>query len=127
MSKNVMETHGPQMTSEYGACALHAGLIRVHARNAHAHPRIRVPTRTHAHACTHRPISNTYCFSTAMMIRECDLMIRYTYIACRVRKCYRNVSAFKPSKTKIACILYLKNQIVPRSKHTLCRLQKAVS
>jgi hypothetical protein len=31
MSKNVMETEGPQMTSEYGAYALHAGLARLHA------------------------------------------------------------------------------------------------
>jgi hypothetical protein len=36
----------------------------------------------HACACTHthRPISNTYCFSTATMIREHASILRYTYI-----------------------------------------------
>jgi hypothetical protein len=31
-------------------------------------PRARVPVRTHAQACTHRPICNTYCFSTETMV-----------------------------------------------------------
>jgi hypothetical protein len=31
MSKNMVETEGPQMTSQYGAYALHAGLSRLHA------------------------------------------------------------------------------------------------
>jgi hypothetical protein len=44
MSKNVVETEGPQMTSQYGAYALHAGLARLHARM-----RMHTPTRTHAH------------------------------------------------------------------------------
>jgi hypothetical protein len=30
MSKNVVETEGPQMTSQYGAYALHAGKARLH-------------------------------------------------------------------------------------------------
>jgi hypothetical protein len=37
------------------------------------------------HVRTHRPISNsTYCFSTAKIIRERVLVLRYTYIACLV-------------------------------------------
>ena len=35
-------------------------------------------------ACTFRPITNTYCFSTATMIRERASMLRYTYIALLV-------------------------------------------
>jgi hypothetical protein len=31
MSKNMVETEGPQLTSQYGAYALHAGLARLHA------------------------------------------------------------------------------------------------
>ena len=41
--------------------------------------------RYHTHACMYRPISNTYCFSTATMIRERASMLSYTYIVCLVR------------------------------------------
>ena len=44
------------MTSQYCAYALHVGLARLHA---HAH------ASGYPHARTHRPVSNTYCFSTA--------------------------------------------------------------
>jgi hypothetical protein len=47
-------------------------------------PRARIHICTHAHACTYRPISNTYCFSTATMLRERSSLLRYTYIACFV-------------------------------------------
>ena len=45
--ENVVETEGPQMTSQYGANALHVGLERLHAR-----VRMHTPTRpgTHMHA-----------------------------------------------------------------------------
>jgi hypothetical protein len=77
MSKN-LETNEPQMTSQYGAYALRVGLARLHAR-MHMHtPMRRAPTRTHAH----RQICNTYCFSTATVIRERASLLRYTYIAC---------------------------------------------
>jgi hypothetical protein len=47
MSKNVVETEGPQMTSQYGAYALRAGLARLYACM-----RMHTPTRpgTHMHA-----------------------------------------------------------------------------
>ena len=48
MSKN-METEGPHMTSQYGAYALHAALIRLHVRK---HTPASVHTHTHTH--THR-------------------------------------------------------------------------
>jgi hypothetical protein len=46
-SKNWVETEGPQMTSQYGAYALRAGLARLYARM-----RMHTPTRsgTHRHA-----------------------------------------------------------------------------
>ena len=61
MWKNVVETKRPQMTPQYGAYALRAGLVRLYAR-----------LRMHAlkHARTHRPINNTSFFITATMIRQ---------------------------------------------------------
>ena len=75
MSKNVVETDESQMTPEYGAYALRAGLARLHARM-----RMHTPTRPGApmHACTHRPTIDTYCFSTAKIIRKRASMLRYT-------------------------------------------------
>ena len=66
------------MTSQHGAYALHAGLARLHA-----YMLMQTPTRpdTHMHARAHRPVSNTYCFSTATIFHERFLMLRYTYIA----------------------------------------------
>ena len=49
MLRNVVETQGPQITSQYGAYALHAELARLHA-----FMRMHTPTRpgTHTHART---------------------------------------------------------------------------
>ena len=87
MSNNVVETEGPQMTSQYGAYALHAGLARLHARmrmrmHMHMHmpkrPRTHLQARTRMH--THQYViilnsiitylwkSNNTCFSTATII-----------------------------------------------------------
>ena len=52
--------------------------------NAHA-PGYHMHAHTGTHACTHRPISNTYFSSTATMIHEPVSVLRYTYIACLVR------------------------------------------
>ena len=41
-------------------------------------PHARLPTRTHG------PVINTYCFSTATMIRERASVLRYTNVACLV-------------------------------------------
>jgi hypothetical protein len=60
MSKNVVETKGPQMMSQYGAYALRAGLARLYAR-MHMH----TPTHSRKHAGL---ICNTYCSSTATMV-----------------------------------------------------------
>jgi hypothetical protein len=67
MSKNVLELEGPQITSQYGAYALHAGISKAKCTQAHAH----APGHKHASTLAHTQICNTYCFSTATtMIRE---------------------------------------------------------
>ena len=52
MSKNIVEPEGPQMTSHYGAYALHAGQVRLHER-------MYAPGHIHARARTHRQMRNT--------------------------------------------------------------------
>jgi hypothetical protein len=50
MSKNIAETLGPQMMSQYGTYMLHAGLAKLYARMC-----MHTPTRTgiHMHASMH--------------------------------------------------------------------------
>jgi hypothetical protein len=45
-----METEGPQMTSQYGAYALRAGLTSLYAR---MHMHTPTPPGTHTHSLTH--------------------------------------------------------------------------
>jgi hypothetical protein len=47
MSKNIVETEGPQMTSQHGTYALRAGLARLYARMC-----MNTPTRPGANART---------------------------------------------------------------------------
>ena len=53
----MVETEEPQMTSQYGACALRAGVARLHART-----RMHTPTctGTHTHARTHKQTNEKY-------------------------------------------------------------------
>ena len=44
-------------------------------------PLARVPAHTHAQT------NDTYCFSTAIMIRERASLLRYTYVSCLVHYC----------------------------------------
>jgi hypothetical protein len=88
MSKNMVDTEGPQMTSQYGAYALGAGLATLYARM-----RLHTPTRsgTHMHArthtqgCTH---TDQYViligFPLQQWFRKRASLLRYTYIACIV-------------------------------------------
>jgi hypothetical protein len=79
--KKVVETEGPQMTSQYGAYALRAEKARLHSR-----------IRMHTHTHTHIPISNIYRFSTVTVIPGRASVLRYTmYIVCLVT--VRNVAA----------------------------------
>jgi hypothetical protein len=52
MPKNLVETDGPQMTSQYDAHALQAGLARLYART-HMHTPTRPGTHMHARTDTH--------------------------------------------------------------------------
>ena len=55
MSKNLVETEGPQVTSKYGAYALRAGLARLYARmrkHTFMRPGNHMHARTHKHAHT---------------------------------------------------------------------------
>jgi hypothetical protein len=70
------------MTSQYGAYALRAGLARLYARICLQHPRARVRNaRTHAQECTHRPICDTYYFSTATVIPRTRHLVTL-YVHC---------------------------------------------
>ena len=65
MSKNVVESEGSQMTSQYGAYALHAGLARLRAR---------IHTPTHQYViCIAFPQQQWFC--------EVASLLRYTYTA----------------------------------------------
>ena len=85
------ETEWPQTTSQLGAHALRGGLARLHALCACTRPRARVPTCTHARSRTHRPVRNTYCFSTAKNDSRTHLSVRL-YVHCP--SCFIPVSVF---------------------------------
>jgi hypothetical protein len=84
MSKDVVETEGPQMTSQYGAYALRAGLARLYAR-MRLHTLTRPVTHMHArmHAHTVQYVILT-AFPQQQWLRERASVLRYTYIACLV-------------------------------------------
>jgi hypothetical protein len=69
MSKNIVETEGLRMTSQYGAYALRAGLARLYARM-----RMHTATRSgnHMHARMHTQTNKQY-----LLIRERTSMLRY--------------------------------------------------
>jgi hypothetical protein len=92
MSKNVVETEGPQMTSQYGAYALRAGLARLYARmrmrmhtpkrlgtTIHARKQAHTHARTPKHAHTNQ--YNTYCFSKATILSWRRLIVTL-YVHC---------------------------------------------
>jgi hypothetical protein len=70
MSKNTVETEGPQMTSQYGAYALRAGLSRLYARMRMQTFTRSEPTCTHARTRNHAHADQyvTHCFPTATMV-----------------------------------------------------------
>ena len=76
MSKNLVETEGPQMTSQHGAYALRAGLAKLHVRmrmHTSTCPGTHIHARTHMQACTQRKICNNYNFSTPKMVSRTRL------------------------------------------------------
>jgi hypothetical protein len=86
MSKNIVETEGPQMTSQHGAYALSAGLARLYAL-MRMHTSTRSGTYMHARMRKHAH-TNQYIILIAFPQQQwfCSRasMLRYTYIACLV-------------------------------------------
>ena len=99
------------MTSQYGAYAFRAGLERLHA-SVRMHTPIRLSSHIHArtHARTHRPISNTCCFSTVAMIRERASVLRYTYIAPLVNLLSSRIFLHPPPPNKASCTSPMSSQ-----------------
>jgi hypothetical protein len=86
MSKNTVETKGPQMTSQYGAYVLRSGLARIHARmrmhtSTHSGIHMHAHTRKHAHTDQYVIL---IAFPQQQWLRERASMLCYTYIACLV-------------------------------------------
>jgi hypothetical protein len=116
MSKTVVETQGLQMTSQYGAYTFYAGKARLHVRMRMTKTTRLVTQHGRTHARTHRPVSNTYCFPAATMIRERASMLRYTYIVCLVHlyvhryKCYWDGiygnTQWKKSQMRLSLVVY---------------------
>jgi hypothetical protein len=113
------------MTSQYGAYALHAGLARPYALI-----RMHTPTwpGTNMHARTHRSISNTYCFSTATIIRERASMLGYKYIACLLFWAFSTAENFKTWLVleSQCCERRVREQSTTREKCCVPRLLSAV-
>ena len=120
-SKNMVETEKPEMTSQYDAYSLHAGLGRLHARmrkHTPARSGTHMHARTHARARLHTPISNTYCFSKARTIRKRISMLRYMYtaplVSCTSRPHIRNIfkKTFQNATCMSACTSKRFNQLI---------------
>jgi hypothetical protein len=78
--KNMLETEGPQKTSQHGAYALRGGLARLHSLMCmHTPTRLGTHMQALIHAHAQRPICNTRCFFKAIVIRESASMLRYMY------------------------------------------------
>jgi hypothetical protein len=71
----MVEPEGPQVTSQYGTYALHAGQARVHARTS-----TRARTRMQARLHTDKYVI-FIAFPGQQLLRERASMLRYKYIA----------------------------------------------
>ena len=83
MSRNWVETEGPQMTSQYGAYALRAGLARLYARmrmHTPTRPGNHMQARTPKHAHTDQHVI-LIAFPQQQWFRERASMLSYTYTA----------------------------------------------
>jgi hypothetical protein len=79
ISKNLVvpeATNDVTIWRKYVACWISKTTLK------HAHARAHAPRHSHTHVRTrtHTDKYNTYCFSTATMIRESASLLRYTYI-----------------------------------------------
>jgi hypothetical protein len=89
--KNVVETEGPQMTSQYGAYALHAGIARLHAcmrMYTPTRPGTYTHSRTHAHAYTQINMYYLLLFHGNNDSRtRLDVMLYVHCVSCYFRFC----------------------------------------
>jgi hypothetical protein len=80
MSKGVVETR--RATNDVTIWRIRVACWIGEGTCTYAHADAHVPG--YPHARTHRPICNTYCFSTSTVIRERASMLPHTYVACLV-------------------------------------------
>jgi hypothetical protein len=120
MSKNVVETEGPQMTSQYGAYALRAGLARLYARTCMHTPtrpgtNIHARLSNHAHIHTHQYVI-LIVFPQQQWFRERVTMLRYRYIACldSPDDASRVVSLSHWTRSSAACCVFQVFRIVSK-------------
>jgi hypothetical protein len=102
MSKNIVEAVKPQMTSQYGAYALRAGLTRLYARMS-MHTPTRPGTHMHARKGKHAHTDQYVifiAFPQQQWFREGDSLLRYTYIACIVNNIKYTVEHSLYSRTQ---------------------------
>jgi hypothetical protein len=84
VSKNAVETEGPQIKSQYGAHALRAELARLYARmRMHMRPSTHMRARTRKHAHTDQYVI-LIAFLQQQLFRERASLLRYKYIVCLV-------------------------------------------
>ena len=90
MLKNVVQPERQQMTIRYGACALHAGYARLHARtNTHTPTGLTAPnTHLRSHMHTGKYVIRI-AFPRQHWFREHTSKLRYTYIASHDSKIIR--------------------------------------
>jgi hypothetical protein len=85
MSQNIVDTEGPQITIWRIRVACWISKATCTYAHAHSHatgyPHARTHARPPAQACTHRPICNTYCFSTATIVSWTRLIVTL-YVHC---------------------------------------------
>jgi hypothetical protein len=106
MSKNVVETEGLQMTSQYGAHVLRVVLVRLYARmcmNTFTRPGTHMHAGTRKHAHTEQ-YTILIAFSQQQWFCERASVLRYTYIAylvcIHVRITVESLQYATPAKEK---------------------------
>ena len=98
---------------------LRAGLARLYARTRMYMTRAGVPTRTHAR--THRPIWNTYCFSTTTMVSRTHLSVTLhaLCLSCDELKLLSGVAFWRISNVDEVCgwceLMYSIHSFIPYS------------
>ena len=77
--------------------------------HAHAHAPEYPHTRTHTQACTHTPICNTYCFSTATMVTRTRLIVTlyvHCLYCCKYDHSYNQTINISAVRMRTSCPLW---------------------